>query len=435
MRETKFFVMPSEVCEGECTPPADKSISHRALLISAMANGESQIKNLLYAEDIEITIDALRKLGVPIAIDPQGKVTVTGVGISAFSVSKENLSMGNSGTTTRLLCGMLAGNPFTSKLYGDASLTKRPMERIATPLRTIGASIQCSEHGTLPITVQGKYPLRAFEYPLQIPSAQIKSAMLFAALHCQEVSTIKGRLDSRDHTERMLQSFGAKLLHAPNKIAIDPAYKLIGNHVEIPGDISSAAFMLVAAVIARRASLMLRSVGINPSRKAIIDVLTAMGAKITLTNRQELGIEPVADIVVEHAPLYGYTIPAELVSNVIDELPVIMIAAAVASGTTKIFGAKELRVKESDRIAAMRKGLETIGVTVEETDDGIIIQGGEIKGGTIESFGDHRIAMSFATAGFRATKPIVILNTDCVQTSFPHFERIMRGIGLDIEKR
>lgn len=426
-----YHVRPGGVLRGRFRVPGDKSISHRALMIGAIARGETRIHGFLEGEDTLATLAALRQLGVSIARQGE-EVRVQGVGLHGLRAPASALDLGNSGTSTRLLAGLLAGQPFDSELIGDASLMKRPMRRVADPLRQMQAEISCSAEGTLPIRILGGRKLRAIDYELPVASAQLKSCLLLAGIYAEGVTCIREPVPTRDHTERMLRHFGGKLTCAENKTCIQGGIELQAADVTVPADISSAAFFLAGACMSPGADLTLEGVGVNPARTGVIGILRAMGADITLANEITLSGEPVADIHVRYAPLHGIEIPVDLVPAAIDEFPAILVAAATARGRTVLRGAAELRVKESDRILAMAEGLHALGIECNARDDGMEITGGNITGGTVHSHSDHRIAMAFAMSGVAAAQPLTVLDCDNVATSFPGFVGLARAAGLGI---
>lgn len=428
-----YQTTPTTSLQGELCVPGDKSISHRALILSAIAEGQSTIRGLLMGADNLATLRALQQLGVQIETTTEKSVVVYGVGLHGLQASSQVLNLGNSGTAIRLLTGLLAGQTFDSRLTGDASLCRRPMTRIVVPLIQMGAKIHMTDQGTPPLTIYGNQTLHGFEYSMPVASAQVKSCLLLAGLYAQGETTLKGLVHSRDHTERMLQTFGYPLLIDKNRITIEGGHQLKATTIDIPTDISSAAFFMVAAIITPGSHLLLNNVGINSTRCGIITLLKKMGANIEILNLRQQGREDVADINVCYSPLHGITIPEEQVPFAIDEFPILFIAAACAEGETVLHHAKELRVKETDRIAAMVEGLTTLGVSVKELSDGLIIQGGKMQGGTVESFGDHRVAMAFAIAGNVAEGPVTIRNCANVQTSFPNFVALASKVGIKIK--
>ena len=416
---------------GNVVLPGDKSISPRALMLGAIATGMSEISGFLEGEDTIATLRAFEALGVRIEHPQPRQVTVHGVGLHGLKGAGTALYLGNSGTSVRLLAGLLAGQDFDTELTGDASLQARPMLRVTEPLRRMGAAIRCSERGTLPINIDGGRRLTGISYRLPVASAQLKSALLLAGLYADGPTCVSEPAVTRDHTERMLAHFGCPVQHTADGICIEST-TLRGCRVQVPADISSAAFLMVAACISSGSELLLQGVGVNPTRSAVIDILKAMGADIHLENRRESGTEPVADIRVKYSRLRGIEIPREYVSIAIDEFPILFIAAACAEGRTIVTGAGELRVKESDRIAAMEQGLLALGVRVQARDDGMVIDGGKLHGGTIDSCGDHRIAMAFAIAGLAADTPVVVRDCANVDTSFPGFAALLRDLGVTL---
>ncbi len=413
--------------------PGDKSISHRAIMLGALANGTTRVKGFLEGEDALATLSAFRAMGVEIEGPEHGNVAIHGVGLHGLTVPAEALDLGNAGTGMRLICGLLAGQTFDSELTGDASLCNRPMGRVIDPLTMMGANIQSAEGGRPPLAIRGGQTLRSIHYELPMASAQVKSCVLLAGLYSEGRTSILEPGPSRDHTERMLRGFGYPVQSDQNTISLDGGGSLKGCDIDVPADISSAAFFLVAASIAPDSDLLLTHVGINPTRIGVINVLRLMGANITLHNKREVGGEPVADIHVRSALLKGIDIPIDQVPLAIDEFPALFIAAACATGRTVLRGAEELRVKESDRIVAMAEGLTTLGIVNDVLEDGIIIEGGAFGGGIIKTFHDHRIAMSFAIAALRAKDEITVLDCDHVATSFPGFDTLARGLGLQIQ--
>lgn len=431
----EFQLLPGGVISGEARVPGDKSMSHRSIMLGALAEGTTRISGFLEGEDALATVAAFRALGVAIEGPEDGEVAVHGVGLHGLSAPSAPLDMGNSGTSMRLLAGLLAGQAFASELTGDVSLCKRPMGRVMDPLRLMGASIDGSADGKPPLRVHGGQALRGIHYDLPMASAQVKSCVLLAGLYAEGRTSVTEPAPTRDHTERMLRGFGYAVDNEDGVISLEGGGRLRATEIDVPADISSAAFFLVAASIAPGSDLLLTHVGINPTRVGVINILQLMGADITLKNRREVGGEPVADIHVRYAPLAGIDIPRDQVPLAIDEFPALFIAAACATGRTVLRGAEELRVKESDRIAAMAEGLTTLGVHNEVLEDGIIIDGGGLGGGVIRTYHDHRIAMSFAIAALRASDEIRILDCDPVGTSFPGFDALARGLGLQITAR
>jgi 3-phosphoshikimate 1-carboxyvinyltransferase len=430
---------PVAFVSGTLAVPGDKSISHRALMLSGIATGASEIRGFLASEDCLASLAAMRALGVPIEQPGATHVRVQGVGLHGLRAAPAALDMGNAGTAMRLFTGLLAAQAFDSELVGDASLMKRPMERVAKPLRAMGADVQ-THGGTPPVKIHGGRRLHGIDYAMPVASAQVKSALLFAGLYADSVTTVVSPAVSRDHSERMLASFGVRVEADGLRVRLSPPERLHAQQLEVPGDFSSAAFFIVAGLLgASPEGLTIEKVGMNPSRTGLLDILTRMGARIEIVNARQSGAEPVADLRVQRSALRGIAVPPDLVPLAIDEFPVLFIAAACAAGETLITGAEELRVKESDRIAAMAAGLAALGVTHEVLPDGIRIAGRDtgavFAGGEVDSRGDHRIAMSFAVASLRARAPIRILDVANVATSFPGFAALARGVGLDLQER
>lgn len=428
-----FTIDPGGRLRGTIVVPGDKSMSHRSVIFASIAEGDAEISGFLEGEDTLATVAAFRHMGVSIEGPSAGRLAIRGVGLRGLRAPRQSLDLGNSGTAMRLLPGVLAGQDFDVTLCGDASLTTRPMARIITPLTSMGARIEAGDAATPPLTIRGRgAALTAIDYPMPVASAQVKSCLLLAGLYADGVTRIHEPAPSRDHTERMLAAFGHAVHRDGNVVSIEGAKRLASACVEIPGDISSAAFFLVGASIAPGSDLTIEGVGMNPTRTGVIEILRAMGAQIDVVNERSAGGEPLADLRVRGADLHGIDIPPALVPLAIDEFPALLVAAACARGETLLSGARELRVKESDRIAAMAVGLSVLGVDAEARDDGMLIRGGVVGGGRVESLGDHRIAMAFSMAGLRATEPVVV--TDCanVATSFPGFVSLARDAGLSI---
>lgn len=432
----RYRLRPGGSVGGTLTVPGDKSISHRALMLGALAEGDTRIGGFLSGEDCLSTARALEQLGVRIERPAETEVVVHGVGAQGLTPAPAPLDLGNAGTAMRLMMGVLAPQRFDSTLIGDESLMRRPMERVAVPLQMMGARIHTRE-GRPPVEIRGTPHLRAIHYSLPVASAQVKSAVLLAGLAAAGRTELTEPAPARDHTERMLGAFGVRLRREGRTIAMEGGQPLRGTHIAVPADFSSAAFFLVAGCLAADPVLTLTNVGVNPTRTGLIELLRRMGADIRVHPRTVPGepdAEPVADVEVRRSALHGITVPEALIPNSIDEFPVFFIAAACASGETLVRGALELRVKESDRIAAMAAGLERLGVEHQLLPDGLWIRGaGELGGGTIDSCGDHRIAMAFAVASLRARSPIEILKVANVATSFPGFVDTARGAGLRIE--
>lgn len=428
-----FQVAPGGTLRGRLRVPGDKSISHRSVMMAAIARGESEITGFLEGQDCLATLAAFRHMGVR-AIGPSaGSLTIQGVGLRGLRPPPEALDLGNSGTSMRLLAGLLAGQGFDATLTGDSSLNRRPMRRVTEPLAQMGAEIRCSESGTPPLEVRGR-PLQGIRYQLPIASAQVKSCLLLAGLYASGVTCVREPAPSRDHTERMLQGFGCPIRQEGDWVCVDGGSQLTGRAIDVPADISSAAFFLVGASIASGSDLRLEHVGVNPTRAGVIEILRLMGADIEIEAQHQVGGEPVADLRVRAAPLRGVHIPKSLVPSAIDEFPALFVAAACAQGDTVLTGAEELRVKESDRIQVMAEGLQTLGIDAQPLPDGMRIRGGALAGGTIDSHGDHRIAMSFAMSALRASDPLQIRDCANVDTSFPGFVELARTNGLDVRE-
>ncbi|NOQ89490.1 MAG: 3-phosphoshikimate 1-carboxyvinyltransferase [Gammaproteobacteria bacterium] len=418
---------------GSIRVPGDKSISHRSIMFASLAEGTSHISGFLEGEDSLNTLRAFQAMGVNIDGPSDGKVTIQGVGMNGLTPPAQALDLGNAGTSMRLLAGLLAGQKFDVELSGDVSLSKRPMKRVTEPLSEMGAKIETAEGGKPPLKITGNQSLNSFSYQMPMASAQVKSCCLLAGLYAQGKTCVTEPAVTRDHTERMLKAFGCDVEVNESTACVTGPAKLIAADIDVPADISSAAFFMVGASIADDADIVLEHVGINPTRTGVINILKLMGADITLSNQQEVGGEPVADIRIKSADLKGVHIPEGLVPVAIDEFPVLFVAAACAEGQTIITGAEELRVKESDRIQVMADGLQALGVNAMATDDGMIIHGGEIASGTVHSHDDHRIAMAFAMAGLRANGDIHIEDCDNVNTSFPGFAELATSCGLSIQ--
>lgn len=427
-----FLANPGGKLSGELRVPGDKSISHRSIMLGSLADGVTEVDGFLEGEDALATIQAFRDMGVVIEGPNQGRVTVHGVGLHGLQPPPGPLYLGNSGTSMRLLSGLLAAQPFDTTLTGDASLSKRPMNRVAKPLREMGAVIETAAEGRPPLVIRGGQRLSGMHYDMPMASAQVKSCLLLAGLYAAGETSITEPAPTRDHTERMLQGFGYPVAVQGRTALVQSGHRLSATQIEVPADISSAAFFLVAASIAEGSELLLRHVGINPTRTGVIDILRLMGADIALENSREVGGEPVADLRVRSAPLKGIDIPEALVPLAIDEFPVLFVAAACAEGRTVLRGAEELRVKESDRIQVMADGLQALGVSATPTPDGIVIEGGAIGGGEVWSHGDHRIAMSFSVASLRAQSSIRIHDCANVATSFPNFLALARQAGMRV---
>ncbi len=427
-----FTVQPGGSLNGSIRVPGDKSMSHRSIMLGSIADGTTHVKGFLEAEDALATLKAFRAMGVEIEGPENGEVTIHGVGKHGLKQPEGPLYLGNSGTSMRLLCGLLSGQDFDTILTGDASLESRPMRRVTEPLAKMGAEIETQADGTAPLKIKGGRKLKGIHYDMPVASAQVKSCLLLAGMYAEGETVVAEPAPTRDHTERMLNGFSYPVKREGNKAIIDSKGRLKACDIDVPSDISSAAFFLVGASIAPDSDVTLRHVGINPTRTGVIDILKMMGANIEVFNEKTVGGEPVADIRVRSSQLKGIDIPERLVPLAIDEFPVLFVAAACAEGQTRLTGAKELRVKESDRIQVMADGLKTLGVDAMPTEDGMIINQSEIGGGTVDSHGDHRIAMAFSIAGLRANDTIVIQDCQNVNTSFPEFKTLVSELGLNL---
>lgn len=430
--EIVFDVRPGGRLSGRIRVPGDKSISHRAVMLGSLAEGTTEVTGFLNGEDCMATLAAFRAMGVEIDGPEAGCVTIRGVGLQGLRAPSGALDLGNSGTSMRLMAGLLAGQSFDTTLVGDASLTRRPMRRVTEPLAAMGARIETDREGTPPLRIRGGCTLRGTHYAMPVASAQVKSSLLLAGLYADGSTCVTEPAPTRDHTERMLAAFGYPVSREGATVCIQGGGCLRAVRIDVPADISSAAFFLVGASIAGDSEMVLEHVGMNPTRVGVIDILRLMGAEIRVENPRDAGGEPVADLRVTGAPLRGVRIPEELVPLAIDEFPALFVAAACAEGETVLTGAQELRVKESDRIQVMADGLAACGVEAQPTADGIRIRGGRLSGATVDSRGDHRIAMSFAMAALRAGGAMRILNCANVDTSFPGFVELARGAGLEI---
>ncbi|MCD1587267.1 bifunctional prephenate dehydrogenase/3-phosphoshikimate 1-carboxyvinyltransferase [Vreelandella titanicae] len=433
-----YRVQPGGQAQGRLRVPGDKSMSHRSIMLGALAEGVTEVKGFLEGEDSLATLQAFREMGVAIEGPHQGRVTIHGVGMHGLKAPAGPLYVGNSGTAMRLFSGLLAGQAFDSELTGDESLTKRPMGRVADPLRLMGATIDTAEGGRPPLKIHGGAKLKGIHYDMPMASAQVKSCLLLAGLYAEGETRVREPAPTRDHTERMLNGFGYAVSREGDTCWLKGGGKLTAGPIDVPSDISSATFFLVAAAITPGSDITLEHVGINPTRIGVINILTLMGANLALENEREVGGEPVADIRIRYAPLKGIDIPEEQVPLAIDEFPALFIAAANAEGVTRLRGAEELRVKESDRIQAMADGLAVLGVQHTVVDDGIDIVGnGDAQkasygGGRVDSLGDHRIAMAFAISSLRASAEIVIEDCANVATSFPDFVELATRIGMGV---
>ncbi|MEO0032857.1 MAG: hypothetical protein RIS94_2615 [Pseudomonadota bacterium] len=422
---------------GRIRVPGDKSISHRSIMLGALAVGRTRVTGLLEGEDVLSTAAAMRAMGATIERHETGEWTVDGVGVGGLLQPQQALDMGNSGTSTRLLMGLVASHPITATFVGDASLSKRPMGRVIDPLSQMGADFTASPGGRLPLTLRGTFPAVPISYRLPVASAQVKSAILLAGLNTPGVTTVIEPVPTRDHSERMLRGFGADLQvdvesDGTRVIRIAGEAELKPQVIEVPGDPSSAAFFVVAALLVPGSDLVIENVGLNPTRAALFDVLRQMGGQIEEVDRRDVGGEPVADLRVRASTLTGIAVDPAVVPSMVDEFPVLFVAAALAQGRTITTGLEELRVKESDRIAVMRAALELAGATVTETEDGLIIDGtggdplpGTADGAAVATHLDHRIAMSMAVAGLASRAGVEVDDTRPIATSFPVFESLL----------
>ena len=418
---------------GDLAVPGDKSVSHRAIMLASLADGVSQVEGFLEGEDARATEAIFRRMGVRIDVPGRGSRVIHGVGIDGLRAPDGPLDCGNAGTGMRLLAGLLAGQAFDTELVGDASLSKRPMRRVTVPLARMGARIDAGEGGLPPLRIHGGQVLQGIDLESEIASAQVKSAILLAGLYARGATTVREPHPTRDYTERMLHALGWPIEFSPGFGRLEGGHRLRARDILVPADFSSAAFFLVAATLVPGSELRLRRVGMNPRRTGLLHVLRAMGADIREERPDEQGGEPVCDLVVRHAPLRGIEVPVEHVADMIDEFPVLFVAAACAEGATAVRGAAELRVKESDRIATMAAGLRALGVRVDEAPDGATIHGGgPLRGGAVDSHGDHRIAMSFAVAAQLAQGEVHIGDVANVATSFPGFDALARGAGFGL---
>lgn len=425
-----MIIQPASHLKGTLSIPGDKSISHRSIMFGSIAKGTTKIHNFLMGDDCLSTIECFRKLGIDIEMH-NDHILVHGKGLHGLKPAAEILDCGNSGTTTRLISGILAGQPFTSTLTGDASIQKRPMKRIIEPLRQMHAAIEGKDDNFCPLTISPS-TLEGICYTSPVASAQVKSCVLLAGLYANTPTTVCEPALSRDHTERMLSAFGAIIERKDKCVTIYPNPELEAMEVVVPGDISSAAFFMVAGLIVPNSKLILQNVGINPTRRGILDALLAMGGRITCFNERELCGEPVCDIIIESSDLHGITIEGDIIPTMIDEIPAFAVAALFAHGTTIIKDAKELRVKESNRIDTMCHELGKMGAVIRPLEDGMIIEGNAtLHGAILESYDDHRIAMSLAVAALKATTPSQILNSECIRISYPHFFEHLKAVSTE----
>ena len=427
-----WLAAPARALSGEVAVPGDKSVSHRAVMLSALADGTSRIDGFLEGEDTRATAAMFERMGARIEAPSPGTRIVHGVGIDGLRPPGRDLDCGNAGTGMRLMAGLLAGQRFDTRLVGDASLSRRPMRRVIEPLERMGAGIGSRPGGLPPLDVHGARALVGIDFQAPIASAQVKSAILLAGLYARGATTVREPQPTRDYTERMLAAFGYPVEHAPGIARLQGGQRLRATDVSVPADFSSAAFFVVAASLVPGSDLLLPRVGMNPRRTGLLQVLRAMGADIAERHQAAQGGEPVADLRVRYAPLHGIEVPREHVADMIDEFPVLFAAAACAQGRTSVSGAAELRVKESDRIAAMAAGLRALGIRVDERDDGATVHGGTLRGGRVDSLGDHRIAMAFAVAAQCADGPVTIADVANVATSFPGFDALAVAAGFGL---
>lgn len=438
-KNIQFKVSPGGKIKGRIRVPGDKSISHRSIMLGAIADGTTHISGFLEGEDSLATLKAFQAMGVEIEGPDNGRVTVHGVGLKGLKAPTHPLDMGNSGTAMRLMAGILAGQNFECELIGDASLSKRPMKRVTDPLAQMGAEIETQAGGTPPLKIKRSGQLKAIDYVLPMASAQVKSCVLLAGLYAQGQTTVEEPAPTRDHTERMLRGFGydvpsEKLDDMRTRVSLTGGQPLTASDIDVPSDISSAAFFMVAAAMAEEADLVIEHVGINPTRTGVLDILKLMGADITLENEATVGGEPVADIRIRSSKLKGIEIPPHLVPLAIDEFPVLFVAASAAEGRTVLTGAEELRVKESDRIQVMADALNALGIQATPTEDGMMIEGGQQapQSAPILSHHDHRISMAATVAGLRAASEVVVDDCANVNTSFPTFIELINQVGMQV---
>lgn len=433
MKPIHFKSSPVTQMQGTITVPGDKSISHRALLLGAIAEGTTQVVGFLNGEDCRATLRAMRAMGVSITDPDSGKLLIYGVGKQGLTKPADVLDCGNSGTTMRLMAGLLSAQSFDSTLDGDASLRKRPMARITRPLLQMGADIATHE-AMAPLRIQGGKTLTGITYIMPQASAQVKSCLLLAGMYAHGNTVITEPAPVRDHTERLLNAFSYPVITHANTISIHSAGVCQATLIDVPGDISSAAFFIVAATLIKGSDLLIKNVGINPTRTGILTILQRMGADIEIIDARTVSNEPRADLRIRHAPLTGVDIPTELVPLAIDEFPIIFIACACAQGISQLRGASELRVKESDRLGVMVENLRRLGIEVESFDDGLRIEGGRFTGGLVDSHQDHRIAMAFTVAGAVASDPVIIKDCLSVATSFPDFLTTASNAGMHVRE-
>jgi len=426
-------VEPSARVHGRIRVPGDKSISHRALMLGAVARGATRVSGFLPGEDCLATMAAVRAMGIRVHQHSATELTVEGQGLEGLHAPDGALDMGNSGTAMRLFMGLLAGQAFDTVLVGDASLTRRPMERVALPLRQMGAALATAD-GCPPVSIRGGRTLQGIDYRMPVASAQVKSAILLAGLYASGATSVTEPAVTRDHTERMLVTLGASVTRSGATATLARGGELTGASITVPGDLSSAAFAVLAALVARDGELVIDNVGLNPTRTGILRILELMGGEVSVEPVRSDGAEPMGCLRIRPSRLRGVVVPPELVPLAIDEFPLVFAAAALAEGETLVTGARELRHKESDRISVMIEGLRAVGVTVEELPDGARIQGGGMHAGTVDSHGDHRVAMAFAVAATRADGPVRILDTANVATSYPGFVAQAQEMGLHVRE-
>ncbi len=431
---SSFLVEPGGTCRGSVAVPGDKSISHRAVILSSLAKGATEISGLLWGQDVRHTMEAFQALGVAMEEQPAGGLRIHGAGLQGLGKT-EKLYLGNSGTSMRLLMGILVAQRYDVVLDGDESLRRRPMGRVLEPLRRMGASLEAREDNFAPLVIHGGRPLRGISYTLPVASAQLKSALLLAGMYAQGTTRIREAAATRDHTERMLELLGYPLERDGLRLSLVGGGELRApRRLEVPGDLSSAAFLLAGAAMAPGAELTVTGVGVNPTRLGLVRILQRMGAELKLVRPRWAGKEPVADIHIRHAPLHGVEIDAREVPATIDEFPALMMVAATAAGATRVREAGELRVKESDRIAAMEEGLRALGVEVHSSATGMEVRGSPIEGAEVRSHGDHRIAMALSLAALAARRPVVVRDCANVATSFPAFVATARQTGMRIRE-
>lgn len=423
-------IAPVPSLVGRTRVPGDKSISHRAAIIGALASGSTTIRGFLRADDCLRTLACLRSLGVQIE-EAEGELVISGTS-GRLAAPARVLEAGNSGTTMRLLAGVLAGQPFTAEIDGDASLRARPMDRVAEPLRRMGAHVGAREGRYPPLRIMGG-SLRGITYTLPVPSAQVKSAVLLAGLQAEGETAVVEPVPTRDHTERLLKECGVRVRRAGSRIVLEPAVPQ-GREITVPGDFSSAAFVLAAAAALPGSEVTVEDVGVNPTRTSALEILRAMGAAVEISASSEHSGEPVAAVTVRGGRLRGVTIAGPMIPQVIDELPILGVVAAASAGVTVIRDAAELRVKESDRIAALARGLRALGATVEERPDGLAIEGGRLRGGTVDAAGDHRLVMAFAVAGLLAAGPVTVRGAETAAVSFPGFFETLAVLGGRVQQ-